>query len=122
MEYLRLLLKNLTMYEPITIVKDADVKQPTKEDHEKKVLRYKIDINEDIPKPQIAYSIQNKTDGKDVMLATLGNISMLIGKAKAGKSFAINIIISTLLNLHNTLQRFKNHLPSDKKKVLYFDT
>lgn len=85
-------------------------------------LKYKIDVKEVIPKPQIAISLANtKTDGFAI-LGTLGNFSVIIGKAKAKKSFFINIAVSTALSKDLILERFKSDLPNDKNEVLYFDT
>lgn len=90
--------------------------------HKVKRLQYKIDVNEVILKPQIAISLANtKTDGYAI-LGTLGNFSVIIGKAKAKKSFFINIAVSTALSKDLILERFKSDLPNDKNEVLYFDT
>jgi hypothetical protein len=92
------------------------------EQHKIKRLKYKIDVKENIPKPQIAISLGNtKTDGYAI-LGTLGNFSVIIGKAKAKKSFFINIAVSTALSNDLILDRFKSDLPSDKNEVVYFDT
>lgn len=92
------------------------------EQHKTKRLKYKIDVNETIPPPQIAWSLANtKTDG-NAILGTLGNFSLIIGKAKARKSFYVNIAISTALSKDVILNRFKSDLPNDKSEVLYFDT
>jgi hypothetical protein len=85
-------------------------------------LKYKIDINEVIPPPQVAWGLSNtKSDGFEI-LGTLGNFSLIIGKAKAKKSFFINIAISTALSNYNVLERFKSDLPAEQNEVLYFDT
>lgn len=92
------------------------------EAHALKRIKYKIDVNEVIPKPQIAWSLKNtKTDG-NAILGTLGNFSLIIGKAKARKSFYINIALSTTLSKDVMLERFISDLPKDKNEVLYFDT
>jgi hypothetical protein len=92
------------------------------EQHKTNRSKYKIDVNEVIPKPQIAISLANtKTEGFAI-LGTLGNFSVIIGKAKAKKSFFINIAVSTALSNDLILERFKSNLPNDKKEVLYFDT
>lgn len=92
------------------------------EAHALKRIKYKIDVNEVIPKPQIAWSLKNtKTDG-NAILGTLGNFSLIIGKAKARKSFYINIALSTALSKDVMLERFISDLPKDKNEVLYFDT
>lgn len=83
---------------------------------------YKIDVTETIPPPQIAIKQKNTKTDDYTMLFTLGNFSVIIGKAKAKKSFFINILLSTCLSENDILGHFKNDLPSDKKDVLYFDT
>ncbi|RBA29487.1 AAA family ATPase [Flavobacterium tibetense] len=92
------------------------------EQHKIERSKYKIDVNEAIPKPQIAISLANtKTEGYAI-LGTLGNFSVIIGKAKAKKSFFVNIAVSTALSNDLILERFKSDLPNDKNEVLYFDT
>jgi predicted ATP-dependent serine protease len=110
---------NAFMSEPIS---QNDIKTEQLEQHKINRLKYKIDVNEAIPQPQIAISLANtKTDGYAI-LGTLGNFSVIIGKAKAKKSFFINIAVSTALSNDLILERFKSDLPNDKNEVLYFDT
>jgi predicted ATP-dependent serine protease len=90
--------------------------------HEQNRVKYKIDVDEEIPLPQIAWSLTNiKTEGQEI-LGTLGNFSLIIGKAKVKKSFFISIAISTSLSNDLMLERFSNGLPNDKNEILYFDT
>ena len=90
--------------------------------HKQYRIKYKIDINEIIPPPQIAWSLANtKTDNKAI-LGTLGNFSLIIGKAKARKSFYVNIALSTALSIDLTLGRFIGTLPKEQNEVLYIDT
>ncbi len=90
--------------------------------HKANRLKYKIDVTEDIPPPQIAWSLLNtKTEG-EAILGTLGNFSLIIGKAKSRKSFFINIALATSLGKDLLLNRFKGDLPIDKNEVVYFDT
>jgi hypothetical protein len=91
-------------------------------DHEINRLKYRIDVKEDIPRPQIAWSLKNVTDDKTAILGTLGNFSLVIGKAKAKKSFFINIAVSTALSKNVTLERFTSDLPEHQSEVLYIDT
>tara|TARA_R100000306_G_C4374163_1_gene141243 strand:+ start:482 stop:1615 length:1134 start_codon:yes stop_codon:yes gene_type:complete len=70
--------------------------------------------------PQIAWMQENEQGS--AILGTLGNFSMIIGKAKSRKSFFINIAVSTVLQHDMFLGQFKGVLPKDKRKVLYFDT
>jgi hypothetical protein len=84
--------------------------------------KYKINVQEEIPTPQIAWSMLNTKSDGEAILGTLGDFGVITGKAKSRKSFFINIAVSTALGKDLILNRFKSHLPSDKDEVLYFDT
>jgi hypothetical protein len=84
--------------------------------------KYKIDVREVIPPPQIAWSLTNTQNEGEAILGTLGDFGLIIGKAKSRKSFFINIAVSTALSKDLILNRFKSYLPPDKNEVVYFDT
>ena len=90
--------------------------------HEINRIRYKIDVNEVIPKPQIAWSLTTTKSEGEAILGTLGDFGLIIGKAKSRKSFFISIAVSTALGNDAILNRFKSYLPPDKNEVIYFDT
>jgi len=71
--------------------------------------------------PPVRMLAQN-IDGKLYTIGTLGNISMIIGKAKAKKSFLINMMITTALNKGVSYGQLQCDAPPDKRKVLYIDT
>ena len=82
----------------------------------------KINPNDVLRPPQVALQLKNiKTDGFSI-LGTLGNFSMIIGKAKSRKSFYVNIALSAAVSTKLVLDRFKGELPIDQNEVLYFDT
>lgn len=81
----------------------------------------KVSASEHIEPPKIAFE-QIDEIGESAILGTLGNISMIIGKAKSRKSFFVNIAVSAVLKEDTLLGRFTGRLPIDKSKVLYFDT
>lgn len=56
------------------------------------------------------------------ILGTLGNFSLIIGKAKSRKSFFLNILASSLLLDNPFFDVFKACLPHNKRIILYFDT
>jgi hypothetical protein len=93
-----------------------------KSTHEEKRIKFKIDVNEVIPPPQIAWSLINTKSEGEAMLGTLGDFGLIIGKAKSRKSFFISIAVSTALGNDAILGRFKSYLPQDKNEVIYFDT
>lgn len=84
--------------------------------------KFKIDVLEEIPPPQIAWSVINKTTNEEVILGTLGDFGVAIGKAKARKSFFITLVICIALSIVLFLNRFRSYLPKNRKVVLYFDT
>ena len=96
--------------------------QSEKTPHEVTRLKYKIDVNEVIPKPQIAWSLTNTKSDGEAVLGTLGDFGLIIGKAKSRKSFFISIAVSTALGNDLVLGRFKSYLPNNKIDVSYFDT
>ena len=96
--------------------------QSEKTPHELIRLKYKIDVNEIIPKPQIAWSLTNTKSDGEAVLGTLGDFGLIIGKAKSRKSFFISIAVSTALGNDLVLGRFKSYLPNNKIDVSYFDT
>jgi hypothetical protein len=81
-----------------------------------------IDPDEEIEPPQIAWGIRNVSNGIIAILGTLGNFSLITGKAKAGKSFFINIAIACALINEFILNRFIGGLPANQNQVLYIDT
>jgi hypothetical protein len=90
--------------------------------HEINRNKYKIDVREVIPPPQIAWSMVNTKSDGEAILGTLGDFGLVIGKAKSRKTFFISIAVSSALGKDLILNRFKSHLPYDKDEVVYFDT
>jgi hypothetical protein len=82
----------------------------------------KIDVEEKLVPPQIAWQMSNVNSIGFSVLGTLGNFSLVIGKAKSRKSFFINIAVSTAVSNGLILERFKSDLPLNQNEVLYFDT
>lgn len=95
--------------------------QSTENELSTELERFKIDLTKELKPPQIAWQQKNlKTDGYTT-LGTLGNFGLVIGKAKARKTFYINIAISTAVSKALILGRFLSSLEPDKSEVLYFD-
>jgi hypothetical protein len=84
------------------------------------LAKHLIDPLEELKPPAIAW--KQVTERHEAVLGTLGNFSLIIGKAKSRKSFFINIAIATVLKKDLFLNQFQGDLPNDKNKVLYFDT
>lgn len=81
----------------------------------------KINPTERIPPPPVCWEIVNE-NGATSTIGTLGNISLIIGKAKSRKSFFICLSVSATTKNGLVLNRFKGTLEPSKSEVLYFDT
>lgn len=89
-------------------------------------LKLKLDAlevraSDEIRPPEAAW-IQEIEGSEAAILGTLGNFSMIIGKAKSRKSFFLNIAVSAVLSEDKLMNQFKGCLAKGKNKVLYFDT
>lgn len=79
-----------------------------------------IDPTEELEPPKKAWFTSDQ--GEEYILGTLGNLSLITGKAKSKKSFFINIAVSAAVSGLTTCNKFKSELPENQKNVLYFDT
>lgn len=81
------------------------------------VLRsHQIKPTDQIPIPPIAWKNGEATCG------TLGNFSLIIGKAKSRKSFFVCLAVAGILKPDAPRNPFSGALPKKKNKVIYFDT
>jgi hypothetical protein len=80
----------------------------------------RIEVSDSIPEPEICLEIVSDTE--KTMIATLGNFSAIIGKAKSKKTFLITMAISSAVKGQTIMDKFKSSLPEGKNKVLFFDT
>ncbi|WP_298266058.1 AAA family ATPase [uncultured Lutibacter sp.] len=84
--------------------------------------KLRISQDEEFAKPQIALKQENlKSDGFTTT-GTLGNFSVVIGKAKSRKTFYTGILVSAAINNDLIFGRYKGELPKEQSNVVYFDT
>jgi len=83
----------------------------------------KINTDITIEKPPIILSISDVygTTTRYKRLFTLGNFSVLTGKAKTRKTFLLILLISFLLKKKDCSYKFINEM-SETKKIIWFDT
>lgn len=79
-----------------------------------------VDPYAEVEKPPTAIEVH--TEGKIAPSFTLGNFSMVIGKAKSKKTFLLTGLAAAVVQNDWALERVKGTLPQDKRTVLYFDT
>jgi len=107
------------MYEPINIL--TPVVEEKKIDIND-INRFKIDINEEIPLPEIVLSICDPNGENKRMVMTRQNISCVTAQAKVGKTFLIKLIISACLKKSVFQNRLHSEMPNGRDKILYIDT
>lgn len=89
---------------------------------ENKLNQCLIDVNEEIPPPEKAWEVSVESSNDFTIIGTLGNFSLIKGKAKSKKSFLVSMAVSSAIGegvLQNTL---RSPLKLKNQSVLYFDT
>lgn len=80
----------------------------------------RINPCDEIQEPPVAISIRSE-EGR-VSSFTLGNFSMVIGKAKSKKTFLVGVLAAAAVKGEEIICFAYGKLPESKRKVLYFDT
>jgi hypothetical protein len=80
----------------------------------------RINVSDKIPEPEICLEIVTSREKSPI--ATLGNFSAIIGKAKSKKTFLISMAISSAMRREIFMEKFNSSLPEGKENVLFFDT
>ena len=88
----------------------------------KKLESCRIDVLEVIPPPEIAWEIKDDNSEEFNILGTLGNFSLVKGKAKSKKSFFINMAIAAAVGIGLLQNKLRGPLKDGFNQVLYFDT
>ena len=84
--------------------------------------KLRISQDQEFAEPQVALKQKNlKSDGYTT-IGTLGNFSLLTGKAKSRKSFLISAVTSAVLSNDLIHGKYKGQLPEEQSDVVYFDT
>jgi hypothetical protein len=78
--------------------------------------RYRIDPAFNLSEPPVFCRISESP------VMTSGNFSLIIGKAKSGKTFFLGSIVASLLTNRKQLEVISGCLDNNKNNVLYFDT
>ena len=82
----------------------------------------RIDVLEEIPPPDIAWEIREANSEEYILVGTLGNFSLVKGKAKSKKSFFINMAIASAVGTDILQNKLRSPLKEGYNQVLYFDT
>lgn len=106
------------MYEPIIV----NAPEQEKVFDFSQIEKFKIDINEKIPLPEIVLSVCDANGENKRMVMTRQNISCVTAQAKVGKTFLVKLIISAILKKGVFQNRLHSEMPTGRDKILYIDT
>jgi hypothetical protein len=81
----------------------------------------KIDPKKPISLPPVCLSLIG-SDGKEGILGSMGDFSLVIGKAKSKKTFCISMFLASMAKNGLTQERIKGDLHPNKNRVIFFDT
>lgn len=98
-------------------------KQPTasvKQNIKQMLENARVNVNEKVEAPNNCIEIIH--DGFASAIGTLGNFSLVIGKAKSRKTFFIAITLASVVKSGTVLDKIRGCLPTAQKNILYFDT
>jgi hypothetical protein len=91
-----------------------------KEEMDASLSSCRIDVSDTIPEPEVCLEIISKSESTNI--ATLGNFTAIIGKAKSKKTFLISMAIAAAVKGEPIMEKFKPLLPKGRGRVLFFDT
>jgi hypothetical protein len=80
----------------------------------------RINPQDDVKLPPAAILINS--EGGQIPSFTLGNFSMVIGKAKSKRTFLVGVLAAAAITGDEIINTVQGTLPDNKRKVLYFDT
>lgn len=103
---------NITAAVPETVIKVDSLKE--------KLMAAQVTALEHIETPPICFEIMDGENSSEI--GTLGNISLWIGKAKQGKTFALSMALAAAETGDWLMNKFKISLPEGQKTVFLFDT
>jgi hypothetical protein len=80
-----------------------------------------FDMFEEVDAPPVCIEIIGN-DGKKYIFGTLGNISVIKGKAKVSKSMMVSIILAAAMRNGPIANKVSCKFPAGKDKIVWFDT
>ncbi|SNV42971.1 Uncharacterised protein [Chryseobacterium taklimakanense] len=108
---------------PLAFAKKPQKPETSAEELLEELEQHRILVTDEIPEPEIAIKMFIDENPDDhAIIGTLGNFSVLTGKAKSKKTFAIGILTASLFSEKPIMRTFQGCLPTDQNKVIYFDT
>lgn len=86
------------------------------------ISKYKVDLTAPLPPREIAWEIKSPNSEEYQILGTLGNFSLIKGKAKSRKSFLLSMAVCSALNDFVFEDVFRSPVSENNKNILFIDT
>lgn len=81
----------------------------------------KIDPKKPLTLPSVCLSVIG-SDGKEGIIGSMGDFTLVIGKPKSRKTFCISLFLASIIINALIQGRIKGKLPPDKNRAIFFDT
>lgn len=89
---------------------------------ENEIAKHKVDLSAPLPPREVAWEIKAPNSDQFEILGTLGNFSLIKGKAKSRKSFLLSMAVCSVLNEFTFSDVFRCPFVNDEKNILFIDT
>jgi hypothetical protein len=99
---------------------DHSIVSPQHQTTEEKLEAARINISDEYTLPPRAISIVSNNEA--LPFGSLGDFSLITGKAKSKKTFVISMILAAAESGVPLQDKFKSELPPDKRRIIWFDT
>lgn len=97
-------------------------KSEESKDISEKLAKFRVNVDDEVPMPEIVLSICDVDSNNKRMVMTRENISCVTAQAKVGKTFLVKLIVSAILKRGIFQNRLLSELPEGRDKILYIDT
>ncbi len=109
-------------YRPKNPAKNANIaksEELSSDTLSQQLAKAEIRISQNIPKPNPCIEIHH--NDFQIPVATFGNISLVVGKAKSRKTFLVSMFLAAVLK-NNLMYNLSGKVAPDKSTILLFDT
>ena len=89
---------------------------------ENNISKHKVDLTAPLPPREVAWEIKDPGSDDYEILGTLGNFSLIKGKAKSRKSFLLSMAVCSALNDFVFSEVFRSPVVHQQKNILFIDT
>jgi bacterioferritin (cytochrome b1) len=89
---------------------------------ENEIAKFKVDLSAPLPPQEVAWEIKAPDSEQYELIGTLGNFSLIKGKAKSRKSYLLSMAVCSALNEFTFSDVFRSPMANQEKNILFIDT